>query len=100
MGRSRKKEDGEQELERSSVSTTQSISRGYEHVNQRLFPHSVFRVDEPPPDPSDARHETPIAVVEQRISNLAQGSLCLVLLSGPFLHLLHLIPRGVLAGLL
>ncbi len=45
-------------------------------------------------------HEVPIAVVEQRASNLAQGSLCLVLLTGPFLHLLNLIPRGVLAGLL
>ncbi|KAJ3889828.1 HCO3 transporter family-domain-containing protein [Lentinula edodes] len=44
-------------------------------------------------------HEQPIAVVEQRVSNLAQGSLCLVLLSGPFLHVLNLIPRGVLAGL-
>jgi len=45
--------------------------------------------------------EIPIAVVEQRVSNLAQGSLCLVLLSGPFLHhVLALIPRGVLAGLL
>ncbi|KAJ3930957.1 MAG: HCO3 transporter family-domain-containing protein [Lentinula lateritia] len=43
--------------------------------------------------------EQPIAVVEQRVSNLAQGSLCLVLLSGPFLHVLNLIPRGVLAGL-
>ena len=45
-------------------------------------------------------HEYPIGVVEQRVSNLAQGSLCLVLLTGPFLHLLNLIPRGVLAGLL
>ncbi|KAF8634064.1 hypothetical protein AX17_004328 [Amanita inopinata Kibby_2008] len=36
-------------------------------------------------------------VVEQRLSNLAQGSLCLVLLTGPFLHVLSLIPRG--AGL-
>ncbi|TFK20592.1 anion exchanging protein [Coprinopsis marcescibilis] len=43
--------------------------------------------------------EVPIAVVEQRVSNLAQGSLCLVLLTGPFLHVLSLIPRGVLAGL-
>lgn len=38
--------------------------------------------------------ERPIAVVEQRVSNLAQGALCLVLLTGPFLHVLHLIPRG------
>ena len=60
------------------------------------------------PDPTQTRdgegdvrrHEVPVAVVEQRVSNLAQGSLCLVLLSGPFLHVLGLIPRGVLAGLL
>ncbi|KAK2459667.1 hypothetical protein APHAL10511_008312 [Amanita phalloides] len=43
--------------------------------------------------------EVRIAVVEQRVSNLAQGALCLVLLTGPFMHILHLIPRGVLAGL-
>ncbi|KIY69845.1 hypothetical protein CYLTODRAFT_442375 [Cylindrobasidium torrendii FP15055 ss-10] len=43
--------------------------------------------------------EVPVAVVEQRLSNLAQGSLCLVLLTGPFLHILNLVPRGVLAGL-
>jgi hypothetical protein len=45
-------------------------------------------------DPSEARHEVTIGVVEQRVSNLAQGSLCLVLLTGPFLHVLNLIPRG------
>lgn len=38
--------------------------------------------------------EVHVAVVEQRVSNLAQGSLCLVLLTGPFLHVLNLIPRG------
>ncbi|KAG7451433.1 uncharacterized protein BT62DRAFT_1071998 [Guyanagaster necrorhizus] len=43
--------------------------------------------------------EVPVAVVEQRVSNLAQGTLCLVMLTGPFLHVLNLIPRGVLAGL-
>jgi hypothetical protein len=43
--------------------------------------------------------DEPIAVVEQRVSNLAQGALCLVLLTRPFLHVLGLIPRGVLAGL-
>jgi len=43
--------------------------------------------------------EHPVAVVEQRVSNLAQGSLCLVLMPGPFLHVLGLVPRGVLAGL-
>ncbi|TFK48706.1 hypothetical protein OE88DRAFT_1713837 [Heliocybe sulcata] len=56
-------------------------------------------INEPEPDPSLAVHEVPVGVVEQRVSNLAQGSLCLVLLSGPFLHVLGLIPRGVLAGL-
>lgn len=50
--------------------------------------------------PIPPKHEVPVAVVEQRVSNLAQGSLCLVLLTSPFLHVLHLIPRGVLAGLL
>lgn len=39
--------------------------------------------------------ERPIAVVEQRVSNLVQGSICLVLMTGPFLHVLHLIPRGM-----
>jgi boron transporter len=63
--------------------------------------HSILHDQEHPPDSTDLdRHELPIAVVEQRVSNLAQGALCLVLLSGPFLHILHLIPRGVLAGLL
>ena len=60
------------------------------------------------PDPTQSRdgegdmrrHEVPVAVVEQRVSNLAQGALCLILLTGPFLHVLNLIPRGVLAGLL
>lgn len=38
-------------------------------------------------------------VVEQRVSNLAQGLLFLVTMSGPLLVVLHLIPQGVLAGL-
>ncbi|KAI4165252.1 MAG: hypothetical protein LQ342_001120 [Letrouitia transgressa] len=38
-------------------------------------------------------------VVEQRVSNLAQGLLTLGTMSGPLLVVLHLIPRGVLAGL-
>jgi hypothetical protein len=45
------------------------------------------------------RIEKPVAVVEQRVSNLAQGSACLVLMTGPFLKLLHWVPKGVLAGL-
>ena len=44
--------------------------------------------------------EVPTSVVEQRVSNLAQGTLCLVLLTSPFLHVLSLVPRGALAGLL
>jgi hypothetical protein len=51
-------------------------------------------------DPSFTGREVPIAVVEQRVSNLAQGALCLVLLTSPFLHILGFVPRGVLAGLL
>lgn len=46
-----------------------------------------------------ASTEVPVAVIEQRVSNLTQGALCLVLLTGPFLRALGLIPRGVLAGL-
>ena len=38
-------------------------------------------------------------VVEQRVSNLAQGLLTLGTMSGPLLFVLHLIPQGVLAGL-
>ncbi|KIW14735.1 hypothetical protein PV08_07519 [Exophiala spinifera] len=38
-------------------------------------------------------------VVEQRVSNLAQGLLFLITMSGPLLIVLHLIPQGVLAGL-
>lgn len=38
-------------------------------------------------------------VVEQRVSNLAQGLLTLWTMTGPLLVVLHLIPQGVLAGL-
>ncbi|KAJ5902630.1 hypothetical protein N7495_003158 [Penicillium taxi] len=38
-------------------------------------------------------------VVEQRVSNLAQGLLTLGTMSGPLLIVIHLIPQGVLAGL-
>ncbi|WVF67972.1 hypothetical protein IAT40_002734 [Kwoniella sp. CBS 6097] len=47
----------------------------------------------------DERREVPVAVVEQRVSNLAQGCLCLILMTKPFEHVLGLIPKGVLAGL-
>jgi boron transporter len=38
-------------------------------------------------------------VVEQRVSNLAQGLLTLGTMTGPLLVVLHLIPQGVLVGL-
>ncbi|KAM3081059.1 hypothetical protein ACMFMG_005015 [Clarireedia jacksonii] len=38
-------------------------------------------------------------IVEQRVSNLAQGLLTLGTMTGPLLVVLHLIPQGVLAGL-
>ncbi|KAH6892255.1 HCO3 transporter family-domain-containing protein [Thelonectria olida] len=38
-------------------------------------------------------------VVEQRVSNLAQGLLTLGTMAGPLLVVIHLIPHGVLAGL-
>ncbi|TGO66352.1 hypothetical protein BOTNAR_0063g00340 [Botryotinia narcissicola] len=38
-------------------------------------------------------------VVEQRVSNLAQGLLTLGTMTGPLLIVIHLIPQGVLAGL-
>jgi hypothetical protein len=38
-------------------------------------------------------------VVEQRVSNLAQGLLTLGTMSGPLLVVLHLIPQAVMAGL-
>ncbi|KAJ2894363.1 uncharacterized protein MKZ38_007699 [Zalerion maritima] len=41
----------------------------------------------------------PVKVVEQRVSNLAQGLLTLGTMSGPLLTVLHLVPHGVLAGL-
>ncbi|KAF2232956.1 hypothetical protein EV356DRAFT_449262 [Viridothelium virens] len=50
---------------------------------------------------SNKGHTTRVVdhVVEQRVSNLAQGLLTLGTMSGPLLIVLHLIPQGVLAGL-
>ncbi|KAH7913423.1 HCO3 transporter family-domain-containing protein [Hygrophoropsis aurantiaca] len=82
MGRSRKKDTDEE----------QRSSRTPSHRDSDVS-------NEKPFDSSLTRREVAIGVVEQRVSNLAQGALCLVLLTGPFLHILGLIPRGVLAGL-
>ncbi|KIJ19397.1 hypothetical protein PAXINDRAFT_166591, partial [Paxillus involutus ATCC 200175] len=42
------------------------------------------RIEEKGFDPSKLVREVPVGVVEQRVSNLAQGALCLVLLPGSF----------------
>ncbi|TIB81902.1 hypothetical protein E3Q22_00632 [Wallemia mellicola] len=43
--------------------------------------------------------EVPVGVVEQRVTNLAQGGLALAFATGPFLQAVNKIPTGVLAGL-
>ncbi|KAK3398969.1 HCO3 transporter family-domain-containing protein [Sordaria brevicollis] len=48
---------------------------------------------------SESYEYKPVSVVEQRVSNLAQGLLTLGTMTGPLLIVLHLIPQGVLAGL-
>ncbi|KAL2020003.1 hypothetical protein VTK56DRAFT_9003 [Thermocarpiscus australiensis] len=54
--------------------------------------------DEQPDKPTSPRFRA-THVVEQRLSNLAQGLLTLVAMTQPLLAVLHLIPQGVLAGL-
>jgi len=63
----------------------------------RSISHAGILDEKSPLDivPLDTQMEVPVGVVEQRVSNLVQGSLCLVLLTGPFLHVLNLIPRGM-----
>jgi len=93
MGRPFKYEKDEQDQHNDSRTQTQT----------QLSDNAVPLGSDPEPlaDPTiEHQHEVPLSVVEQRVSNLVQGTLCLVLLTGPFLHVLHLIPRGVLAGLL
>lgn len=87
MGHSWKKSDEEGQTQTPGRSSTVTPTRLSEDTQSKH-------------DAKDLLQEVPIIVVEQRVSNLVQGALCLVLLSGPFLHLLHLIPSGVLAGLL
>jgi boron transporter len=93
MGHPPKKEKDEEEK-------IQSSSQNQTAVQSRIQSRSHSQVDiagdeKHPPNTFYHPQEIPIAVVEQRVSNLAQGSLCLVLLTGPFLHILNLIPRGV-----
>jgi hypothetical protein len=67
-------------------------------LRQRTGTHSdyITKDEWPGRESINAFEEAAEGVVEQRVSNLAQGSLCLVLLTGPFLHVLNLIPRGAL----
>ena len=101
MGRSRKVEQDEETPAISTASTPSQIRSRFSSIgDDEPTPDATFR-EEPIPDlVGRDNREVAIGVVEQRVSNLAQGSLCLVLLTGPFLHVLSLIPGGVLAGLL
>ena len=100
--------DSMQEDEKRRSSVREEANEDRNHVTRTRSRIHPPRHSDLEPDPTQThdgmgdarRHEVPVAVVEQRVSNLAQGALCLVLLTGPFLHVLSLIPRGVLAGLL
>lgn len=89
-----KKSDVEYQQTQTSTSTA---------VGTALGSPSGVLTGEPKVDRDDALEsrgvERPIAVVEQRVSNLLQGAACLVMMTGPFLKLLHWVPKGVLAGL-
>lgn len=47
----------------------------------------------------DYKTGEPLSVVEQRVTNTLQGAMTFVMMSGPFLTLLGLIPKAVLSGL-
>lgn len=72
-------------------------------IPQAPFHTSALCVKTQAPDESKADEEKTTFVtdhvVEQRVSNLAQGLLTLATMSAPILEVLHLIPQGVLAGL-
>ena len=61
--------------------------------------HSSDPSDSSSPDGTKRFSFRAAYVVEQRASNLAQGLLTLVAMTGPLLTVLHLVPQGVLAGL-
>lgn len=93
MGRSPKQDDRDEQAV-SPSSRSQTVTATNSQANREDAPS--VKVDPLYDRDFDAGRtsEVPIAVVEQRVSNLAQGSLCLVLLTGPLLHVLSLIPRG------
>ncbi|KAF5133297.1 putative transporter [Metarhizium anisopliae] len=68
------------------------------HTESLCVSKPVKRLDEKGQDKGDFTLEA-THVVEQRLSNLAQGLLTLGTMTGPLLVVLHLIPHGVLAGL-
>ncbi|KAG8414640.1 hypothetical protein J3459_014188 [Metarhizium acridum] len=68
------------------------------HTESLCVTKPVKQLDEKGQDKGDFTLEA-THVVEQRLSNLAQGLLTLGTMTGPLLVVLHLIPHGVLAGL-
>ncbi|TWU73747.1 hypothetical protein ED733_001880 [Metarhizium rileyi] len=68
------------------------------HTESLCVTRPARKLDEKGQHRGDVTHEA-THVVEQRVSNLAQGLLTLGTMTGPLLVVLHLIPHGVLAGL-
>ncbi|KAG5921814.1 hypothetical protein E4U42_005700 [Claviceps africana] len=68
------------------------------HTESLCVTKPVKKLDEKGDDKGEYVYEA-THVVEQRVSNLAQGLLTLGTMTGPLLVVLHLIPHGVLAGL-
>lgn len=68
------------------------------HTESLCVTKVVKKLDEKGNDKGEFTSEA-THVVEQRVSNLAQGLLTLGTMSGPLLVVLHLVPHGVLAGL-
>ncbi|KAF5330252.1 hypothetical protein D9758_014439 [Tetrapyrgos nigripes] len=97
LGRPEKKHDEEEDMQRSKPHPNSS-SQG-QSSNEKSPNYDPMATHPQTQAQGQVVSEQPVSVVEQRVSNLAQGALCLVLLTGPFLHVLNLIPRGVLAGL-
>ncbi|KAL7936695.1 HCO3 transporter family domain-containing protein [Trichoderma chlorosporum] len=68
------------------------------HTESLCVTKAVKKLDEKGEDKGEYTFEA-THVVEQRVSNLAQGLLTLGTMTGPLLVVLHLVPHGVLAGL-
>ncbi|PHH77630.1 hypothetical protein CDD80_401 [Ophiocordyceps camponoti-rufipedis] len=68
------------------------------HTESLCVTKPVRKLDAQGEDKGDYAFEAS-HVVEQRVSNLAQGLLTLGTMTGPLLVVIHLIPHGVLAGL-